>query len=335
MPAEATSQQSGSSFHKVKSDLIRLACFEVMLRWSLMEISSRQIEAFRAVMLTGSITSASEALFVTQPAVSRLIRSLEESTGLILFERRGNHVVPTAEATALLEEVERSFVGLARIGAFAQALRAQTAGSLRIAAMPALAGSILTRFVARFSVQRPDVHITVSGVPSHLVLDAVASGQADFGYADSPLDRAGLEIETIPVAAVAVMRKDHPLARRRSIKPADLRGERFVGIGPGTFFRSRIDMTLADIPRTISLETPLSHIACLLVAEGGGISLVDPYSAAEFLDKGIVAKPFTPFIDSGFVSLRSRQHSTSALAVTFVREFREYVDRLHDSRVLR
>ena len=84
-----------------------------------MEISSRQIEAFRAVMLTGSITSASEALFVTQPAVSRLIRSLEESTGLTLFERRGNHVVPTAEATALLEEVERSFVGLARIGAFA------------------------------------------------------------------------------------------------------------------------------------------------------------------------------------------------------------------------
>ena len=201
-----------------------------------MEISSRQIEAFRTVMLTGSITSASEALFVTQPAVSRLIRSLEESTGLTLFERRGNHVVPTAEATALLEEVERSFVGLARIGAFAQALRAQTAGSLRIAAMPALAGSILTRFVARFSIQRPDVHITVSGAPSHLVLDAVASGQADFGYADSPLDRAGLEIETIPVAAVAVMRKDHPMARRRSIKPADLKGERFVGSGQGLSF---------------------------------------------------------------------------------------------------
>ena len=48
-----------------------------------------------------------------------------------------------------------------------------------------------------------------------------------------------------------------------------------------------------------------------------------------------MAKSFMPFIDSGFVSLRSRQHSTSALAVTFMREFREYVDRLHDSLVLR
>src|SRR5690554_4814507 len=114
-----------------------------------MDLSARQIEAFRAVMFTGSITSASVALCVTQPAVSRLIRSLEETTELSLCERRGNHVVPTAEAAALLAEVERSFVGLSRIAAFAQALRAQTAGSLRIAAMPTLAGSILTRFAAR------------------------------------------------------------------------------------------------------------------------------------------------------------------------------------------
>lgn len=291
-----------------------------------MDISLRQIEAFRTVMLTGSITRAAEALFVTQPAVSRLIKSLEEAIGLVLFERRGNHVAPTAEATALLAEVERSFVGLSRIGTFAQALRAQTAGSLRIAAMPALTGSILTRFIARFSVQRPGVHISISGVPSHLVLDAVASGQADFGYADSPLDRAGLEIESIPIATVAVMRKDHPLAQRRTIKPSDLRGERFVGIGPGTLFRSRVDTVLADVPRTISLETPLSHIACLLVAEGGGVSLVDPYSAAEFLDKNIVIRPFAPFIDTGFVAVRAPHHAASALATTFMREFRRYVD---------
>jgi DNA-binding transcriptional LysR family regulator len=290
------------------------------------DISSRQIEAFRMVMLTGSITGASEALFVTQPAVSRLIQSLEDTTGLKLFERRGNQIVPTAEATALLAEVERSFIGLSRIGAFAQALRDQKAGSLRIAAMPALASSILTRFAARFSVRRPDVHISISGFPSHLVIDAVASGQADFGYADGPLDRIGLEVETFPVAAVVILPKDHRLARQDCITPADLEGERFVGIGRGTLFRSRIDTALAGIPRTISLETPLSHIACLLVAEGVGVSLVDPYSAQEFLDKGIIAKPFTPFIDAGFVGLHSPQHPPSALAATFTREFREHVD---------
>nr|WP_255616552.1 LysR substrate-binding domain-containing protein [Microvirga puerhi] len=225
----------------------------------------------------------------------------------------------------MLAEVERSFVGLSRIATFAQALRAQTAGSLRIAAMPALAGSLLTRFVARFSIRRPDVHISISGIPSHLVTDAVAGGQADFGYADSPLDRVGLEVEIIPLAAVAIMPKGHRLAGHQSVTPEDLHDERFVGIGRGTLFRSRIDTALAGTSRRISLETPLSHIACLLVAEGGGISIVDPYSAAEFLDKGIVAKPFTPFIDAGFVALRAPQHSASGLATTFMREFRDYV----------
>jgi DNA-binding transcriptional LysR family regulator len=290
-----------------------------------MDISSRQIEAFRMVMLTGSITGASEALFVTQPAISRLVQSLESATGLTLFDRRGNHVIPTAEATALLAEVERSFVGLSRIGTFAQALRAQTAGSLRIAGMPALAGSILTRFAARFSIERPNVHISISGIPSHLVTEAVTSGQADFGYADGPLDRMGLATEAISVAAVAIMPRDHRLAQNDTVTAADLAGERFVGIGRGTLFRSRIDTALAGVPRTISLETPLSHIACLLVAEGGGISLVDPYSAAEFLDKGIIAKPFTPYVDAGFVALRSPQHSASALALTFMNEFREHI----------
>jgi DNA-binding transcriptional LysR family regulator len=156
------------------------------------------------------------------------------------------------------------------------------------------------------------------------VIDAVASGQADFGYADGPLDRIGMETEAIPVAAVAIMPKDHRLARHDCITPADLEGERFVGIGRGTLFRSRIDTALAEIPRAVSLETPLSHIACLLVAEGGGISLVGPYSAAEFFDKGIVAKPFTPFIDAGFVALRSPQHPASALATTFMRGFRRH-----------
>lgn len=290
-----------------------------------MDISARQIEAFRMVMLTGSITGASEALCVTQPAISRLVQGLERATGLTLFERRGNHIVPTAEATALLAEVERSFIGLSRIGAFAQDLRAQKAGSLRIAAMPALAGSILTRFAARFSIHRPNVHISVSGIPSHLVVDAVASGQADFGYADGPLDRIGLETEAVQVAAVAIMPRDHRLARHDRITAADLAGERFVGIGRGTLFRSRIDTALAGVARTISLETPLSHIACLLVAEGGGISLVDPYSAAEYLDKGVITKPFAPFIDAGFVIVRSPQPTTSALAMTFMREFRQHV----------
>jgi len=61
-------------------------------------LNPRQVEAFRTVMLTGSVTSAATMMHVTQPAVSRLIRDLQFTLKLALFDRRGNRLEPTAEA---------------------------------------------------------------------------------------------------------------------------------------------------------------------------------------------------------------------------------------------
>ncbi|WP_245333904.1 LysR family transcriptional regulator, partial [Bradyrhizobium guangdongense] len=71
-------------------------------------INSRQVEAFRAMMLTGSVTEAAKLMVVTQPAVSRLLRDFQALLKMELFERRGTGLVPTAAAMALYTEVERS-----------------------------------------------------------------------------------------------------------------------------------------------------------------------------------------------------------------------------------
>jgi len=94
-------------------------------------INSRQVEAFRATMLTGSVTEAAALMTVTQPAVSRLLRDLQALLKMELFERRGTGLVPTAAAMALYTEVERSFVGLERITAAAEEIRGRRTGSLR------------------------------------------------------------------------------------------------------------------------------------------------------------------------------------------------------------
>ena len=72
-------------------------------------INLRQVEAFRAVMLSGSVTAAAKLMGVTQPAVSRLLRDFQLVLKMPLFEKRGTGLVPTAAATALYTEVERSF----------------------------------------------------------------------------------------------------------------------------------------------------------------------------------------------------------------------------------
>src|SRR5262245_10941276 len=99
------------------------------------QLNPRQIEAFRALMLTGSATSAARMIYVTQPAVSRLVRDPQQTLGLKLFERRGTRLMPTSEALSLYAEVERSFVGLDRIQQAADELRTRRAGVLRIAAL--------------------------------------------------------------------------------------------------------------------------------------------------------------------------------------------------------
>jgi DNA-binding transcriptional LysR family regulator len=291
-----------------------------------MKINPRQVEAFRAVMVTGSMTSAAELMSVSQPAVSRLIRDFELAVAFQLFERRGNQIAPTPEAVSLLSEVERAFVGLGRIAEHAAAIRSQQAGSLRIAALPALATGALPRFVGHFLRERANLQVAVHGMPSHLVVEAVAAGQADIGYAVGPLERPGYLVEPIRTPAVVVMPENHRLATLKVVRPKDLVGEKIVGVAADTLFRSRLDAALGDVRRSVPVETPLSHIACVLVSQGVGIAVVDPFSASEFIGRDLVIRPLRPEVDVGMLLLVPRQRATSALAQAFVSGFSAHLD---------
>src|SRR5258708_26337606 len=99
-------------------------------------LNPRQVEAFRAVMTTGSVTSAAITTHVTQPAVSRLIRDLEVTLKLALVEPRGNRLSPTAQADHPLPKAERTFVVLSRLSQVPEEHRAPRAGPLLIAMPP-------------------------------------------------------------------------------------------------------------------------------------------------------------------------------------------------------
>lgn len=294
-----------------------------------MKLNARQIEAFRAVMLTGSMTGAGDFLAITQPAVSRLIRDFEIAAGLALFERRGNQLIPSQAAISLMAEVERSFLSVSHIVATAEAIGRHSAGSLRIAAMPALATGVLARFASAFQRARPDLYLSIMGIPSHLVIEAVASGQADIGYAEGPSERSGFSIVAVRTPAVVVIPEGHALALKEVITPADLAHQRFIVLGRGTIFASRIDVALAEVPRKIVAETGLSHTACIMVSEGVGITIVDPATAADYADRGVVSRPLSVLIDDNFVYMRRSQRPTSGLTDIFADEFLAFYKSLH------
>src|SRR3954465_12094017 len=101
------------------------------------------MDIFRAVMGTSHVTRAAEALGTSQPTVSRELARLEQTLGLRLFDRVRGRLRPTVRALTLLEEVERSYVGLERIAEAAVSLRHFAHGRLALACLPALSHALL------------------------------------------------------------------------------------------------------------------------------------------------------------------------------------------------
>lgn len=288
----------------------------------------RQIEAFRALMLTTSTVRAAETLHITQPAVSRLVKELQASLQLKLFERRGTRLVPTSEALALFGEVERSFVGLDRIAQAATDLRERRAGVLRVAAMPALCNGFLPRYAGLFLARNPRVNFALSGLLSHMVLDWVANDQCDVGFAAAPIEHAAVAAEKMPaVRYVAVVPEGHRLAAKRVIRPRDFAGEPFIAIGPTTPSRFRVDDVFSrhGVTRTIRAETPLSEIACAMVASGIGVSVVDPFTAGEYATRGVVSRPFEPVLQFQVAALYPAHRSLSPVARDFISGFERHI----------
>lgn len=291
--------------------------------------NSRQVEAFRALMLTGSTVRAAQAMHITQPAVSRLVRELQDALALTLFERRGTRLVPTREALALFAEVERSYVGLDRIAAAARELREGRSGALRVAAMPALANGAVPRFAARFLAQRPHVDLALFGLVSMSVLDWVVSDQCDLGFAAAPIEHPLAQSVRMPaVRYVAVVPEGHELARKRVIRPRDLAREENVVIGPTAPSRFRIDdvFSAEGITRRIRVETPLSEIACALVASGAGVAIVDPFTASEYATHGVVAIRFEPKIEFQVAALHHAGRPLPIAAREFLEGFAGWIE---------
>ncbi|MGJ4944816.1 LysR substrate-binding domain-containing protein [Bradyrhizobium sp. HKCCYLS1011] len=292
-------------------------------------INSRQVEAFRAMMLTGSVTEAAKLMAVTQPAVSRLLRDFQALLKMELFERRGSGLVPTAAATTLYMEVERSFVGLERITAAAEEIRGRRTGTLRVAALPALANGYLPRLAGTFLTQRPNLNLAFFGVISPIVIDWVLNHQCDIGFAEVPIAHAGLPSIRLPaLPRVAVLPTGHHLAAKTTLEPRDFEGETFVSLSAGTSSRHVIDQVFhrVDVRRVLRVETTLSEIMCGMVSSGLGVGICDPFTAREFDGRGVVARRFLPQIDFEFAAVFPPQRSPSPVALDLVEVLRQALE---------
>ncbi|WP_454689419.1 LysR substrate-binding domain-containing protein [Achromobacter aloeverae] len=284
------------------------------------EMNMRHIEAFRAVMISGSVVGAARLLNVTQPGVSRTIALLELRLGYALFQRKGRRLVPTAEAEALYREVEHLYVGIDRITQVAYDIGHHRAGALRVATLPALSPWFIPKVIATFLQTRPKVRVFVQTLPSTQIAELVATRQFDIGVVELPMSRSGVSVRPLPACRiVAVLPARHRLAGHDRITLRDLAGERLVLPSPQSYLRYQIDdaFNRQGIVPDVVAETPTSPLVCALAAEGTGIGLVSAWTLAPQGDARIVQRPLGERLQSQYACMRPENAAPMALADEF------------------
>jgi len=263
--------------------------------------------AFRAVMLTGTVSGAAQLIGRSQPAVSRLIDKLEQELGLSLFERRKGLITPTTVAHSLLDEVERAYVSLDSLRSFSSRLARSGGGEISIAAMPALGGGILPQLLARFRKEWPETKVVLHIGQSAKIEELAASQQIDFGFAERPFRRSGFRAEVFSDSPyVAAVPAHHPLADRARIEPGDLEAGPFISWTSLVSTRPLVDQVLQanGVRVEAAYETTYSFSALEMVRGGIGIAIIDPYTAAIRQDDRIRLIPFVPTIPFSVALLR-------------------------------
>ncbi|SEF14163.1 DNA-binding transcriptional regulator, LysR family [Burkholderia sp. WP9] len=288
----------------------------------------RHIEAFRAVMLAGTVVGAAELMNVTQPAVSRTIALLEMQLGFKLFERRGRRLHATSEAQTLYREVEKLYIGAERIGQIAQDIRYQRAGAIRVAVLPALTLSLIPLALRSLLDARPGVTATVQSLPSRQIAELVSTGQIDVGIVELPVSRAAIVVEPFElVSSVVIMPRDHRLAAKDTVKFSDLHGERMVLLSQHTAFRYQIDdaLTKANATPNVVVETASSLVASAMVVAGLGVSIVSAWTARSFASSSVITRPLEDAIPMRVAVIFPERGPISSLARAFADELRKTV----------
>ena len=256
----------------------------------------RQVEAFRAVMVTGSASRAADLLNVTQPAISRSILELEKATGFQLFDRVRGRLVPTAEGHLFFRDVETTFQGLDRLKASAARIRDFGTGDIRVASLAAMGSTLVPHALRLFRARHPAIAITLQVTASATVRELLMSSRFDVGLAADEIDVAGLEHQLFATPqAMCALPAGHRLAERAVITPQDLAGEPFIALSPEDTVRRKLEKVFLENgvrPRIVA-ETPNSSTVCALAMEGLGVGLVNPYSVDGYASRGVTFRPFS------------------------------------------
>jgi DNA-binding transcriptional LysR family regulator len=248
---------------------------------NLRRMSLHDIEAFLAVVESGSIVAGSSAVNITQPGLTRRIQSLEEALGAPLLDRQSKPLKPTALGREVYEHGRRVLRALHDLRAVAEP-PGELAGELRLGITPSLSETALAAALDELRNAFPRLSLRVSSGWSGPLLESVARSRVDAAAlylldgVEPPADLVSERVARLPVLLVAP--RSLKLPKLPSLR--DLSGCAWIMNEDGCGFRAAVKHILesAHLPFHIGVEAQSGELRLSLVARGFGVAIVTPPS---------------------------------------------------------
>ena len=251
-----------------------------------------QLRVFCEVVERKGFTRAAEALYLTQPAVSRQVQELERYYGVELFEQIGKRIYPTEAGTTLYNYAKQIFHTLDDLQVEINQLKGLKAGHLRIAASATAGTYLLPPLLGRFKRNYPGVEVTLEIHNSQQVEQRILEHQQlDLGVTERPVIERALYSEPFDTdELVVIVSADHRLAAKETVLPSDLQGERFILREPGSGTRTLLDEEFSRLDIRVKPIMELGSTAAVkqAVAAGLGLSIVSSRSIRLETEAGLL-----------------------------------------------
>jgi DNA-binding transcriptional LysR family regulator len=239
--------------------------------------SIRALEAFHAVVTLGSTAAAAEQLSITQPAITHLIRSLEDGTGLKLFRKQGRRLVLTGDGELYFEEVNRGLGALSVLKDSAAAIRSANQGHVRIVTVPMVADYLLGKAIATFREANPGLRISIEVTSQHSALVMLEARRADLAFLPEVPPEAYRNLGEMRSRAALIVPAAEAESANKSSALDILRKRDLITLNSGSPFRYAVDKYLreAGIPVQAGIEVATQSLIAQLVSLGSGVAIVD------------------------------------------------------------
>jgi DNA-binding transcriptional LysR family regulator len=241
----------------------------------------RQLEMFRAVVDAGSFTGAAQRLHVSQSAISRQLKLLEEELGTLLLERTGRGVNVTAEGHILLTTANRIWRDMQEVVAQIADTQKLQRGVISLGGGMTVCLHILPRLLKKFRTLYKNVDLRITTGTADQLLQSLRAHEVDLLLLTLPIVAADLEV--LPVLReemLVITAKNHALTRTRSVDAKSLARYPLILFESGSNTRKVVDdhFLAQQTPMNVVMETENVEIIKAMVANGLGVTIL-PYGA--------------------------------------------------------